>query len=204
MKLFPSSQDLETILKESLFCTRRFSTIFFTRTSNTLLVTIVPLSWLHPSQAQLKEKLRLLLNLYFQEPVLDHSCLWLLQKRLPNFVSSLTSLLVSVSSTEISERVVLVLNLSLTSSIIQLDHSWLISTTKLLKSWSNQTNIPCSSTLSINLKTQVHLNKLTISNKSSLTKDNILSISSSSNLTFKSPNKTSKTSNKNINRKLPN
>jgi hypothetical protein len=54
------------------------------------------------------------------------------------------------------------------------------------------------------LKTQVHLNKLTISNKSSLTKDNILSISSSSNLTFKSPSKTSKTSNKNINRKLPN
>jgi len=123
MKSFRSSQDQVTILKESHSYTRRSSTIFFIRTNNTLLVTTVPSNWLHQFPAQLKEKLLLLLNLYFQEPVLDHSCLWQLQKRLPNFASSLTSLLVFVSLTEISERVVLVLNLSLTSSIIQLDHS---------------------------------------------------------------------------------
>lgn len=122
-KSFPSNQDQVTILRELHSCTRRFSIIYCIRINSILLVTTVPLNWLHLFLVQLKGKLLLLSNLYFQEPVLDHLCLWQLQKRLPNFVNSLISLSVSVYSTEISARVVLVLNPSLTSSTIQLDHS---------------------------------------------------------------------------------
>ena len=123
MKSFLSNQDLEMILKESLFYTRKFSTISCIRTSNTLLETTVPLNSLLQSQAPSKEKLLLLLNLSFQELVSDHLYHSQPQKRLPNSVSSPTLSLVSDFSTETLVKVVSVLNHSLISSIIQQDLS---------------------------------------------------------------------------------
>ena len=123
MKSFLSNQDLETILKELHFYTRKFSTISCIRTNNISLVTTVPSSSLHQFQALLKEKLLLLLNLSFQEQVLDHLYPSQPQKRLPNSANSPISLSVSDCSTETLVKVVLVLNHSLISSTIQLDLS---------------------------------------------------------------------------------
>ena len=133
MKLSALSQGQEMILKESPFFTRKSSITYYIRISNTSLVIILPSSLQLQFQTPLREKLLLLLNPFCQELVSDHSFLWLHLKKLPSYASFPILWLESDFSIEILVKVVLVLNHSLISLIIQPDHYWWTSTEKLQK-----------------------------------------------------------------------
>lgn len=106
MKLSVSNQGQEMTSKASLFCTRRFLTICFIKTNNTLLEIIQVLSLLVQSQTQSKEKLLLHWSRFFQELASDHLYPLQLQRRSHNFANLAILLLESVFSTEILVKVV--------------------------------------------------------------------------------------------------